>query len=362
MKHDGDIRIEMTEKGSRMYQPLTVPASGIVSNVTDTVTATMIPSVGCQAKVDDKKPWLLANTAFAAPNSKNAMNELQRAESDDKKQMISHAAKQSEVLKAGIDLTINENDNGKFRCNLCDFDAGNAFALNQHMKMHPNKSDKSNHPLPTLTSSIANKKLDNDSVIVEVPDDEPASVTLSKTNGEQIKDTNVKQIEKIQELRSQADVTRKDQASARSAHNSKNDNEERCPHCPYITTESEALKEHMMCHICVSGHIDLANCDYCDYSIADESLLIEHNNIHFDLIKNKQKTVAFYTIYDDLELTSTTTNEQQNNNDDRHPNQYATTVKKLYPKIENIDFHYSSDKENKVLVDINTGQILKNNY
>lgn len=362
MKHDGDIRIEMTEKGSRMYQPLAVAISGSLASVTETLTATMISTGHHPTKSDDKKPWHLPSATFTESNQKKKPNEPNSAESDETKSIspnpiISQSTKQLDVVKTGIDFTIN-NNKGEFGCSLCNFEADNAFTLNQHTKMHLNKSDT----VP-LTRSAASMGSSGESIDNCIPDDETTTpnATLPKANSEHAKDTNVKQIEKIQELRNQADGSKKrGQSPGRSTHNSKEANDEKCPHCPFRTAESEALKDHMMCHICVSGHIDLANCEYCDFSIADESMLIEHNNIHFDLIENKQKTVAFYTIYDDLELT--TIEQQQNNNDERHPNQYAA-VRKLYPKMDNnADFHYSSDKENKILVDINTGQVIMNNY
>lgn len=347
----------MTEKGSRMYQPVAASTSGNSSIASDSITAPMA-SVGHHAKSDEKKTWVMPNTAFLESNQQKNLNETKCSEPDEKIIISTNTTiPHTEVLSSGLDFTIN-NSNGEFCCHSCNFEANNAVALNQHMKMHLNNSEKSHLTVPstcTVTGIVSS--------VGSIADDERSSknsnIALLKANNEQVKETNVKQIEKIQELRSLANVTKKHGQSAEDAmQNSKNDNNEKCPHCPFSTVESEALKNHMMCHICVSGHIDLANCDYCDFSIADESMLNEHNNIHFDLIKNKQKTVAFYTIYDDLEIT---TIEQQNNNDDRHPNQFAA-VKKLYPNIDNIDFHYSSDKENKILVDINTGQIMMNNY
>lgn len=343
----------MTEKGSKLYQPLTASTSGNVSIVSDSVTASTAPSIH-HPKSDEKLLWLMPTTALLDANQKNGV-ESEATKLIATTTQISHAQNQSEVLKSGIDYTMN-NTKGEFGCSLCSFAADNAFALTQHSKMHLNKSDKTIRTAASVAPSVA--------PVGDVVDDETSStsakVTLFKASGEQVKDTNVKQIEKIQELRNRTDASKKhSQSSGSVVPNSKDGNEEKCPHCPFSTVESETLKEHMMRHICVSGHIDLANCDYCDYSIADESMLVEHNNIHFDLIKNKQKTVAFYTIYDDLELT--TIDQQANNNDERHPNQYAA-VKKLYPKIDSVDFHYSSDKENKILVDINTGQIVMNNY
>lgn len=334
-----------------MYQPVAASTSGNSSLASDSISAPM-----ASAKPDDKKSWRMPDTALLESNEQKTLNETKCAEADEKRiqrgtstSTIMH----TELMSSGLDL-INKNRN----CHLCNFETNNAFALNQHMKMHSNNSDKSNLTVP-LTCSVAGIVSSGGTVGDDETSSKNPNVALLKANNEQAKETNIKQIEKIQELRNLANVSKKPgQSSEGAMQNTKNDSHEKCPHCPFSTVESEALKDHMMCHICVSGHIDLANCDYCDFSIADESMLNEHNNIHFDLIKNKQKTVAFYTIYDDLEIT---TIEQQNNNDDRHPNQFAA-VKKLYPNIDNIDFHYSSDKENKILVDINTGQIVMNNY
>lgn len=129
--------------------------------------------------------------------------------------------------------------------------------------------------------------------------------------------------------------------------------DEKCPHCPFVTNKMDVLKDHLQCHTCVSGRVNLVNCDHCDYSIADETMLKEHVKIHFGLMITAKKNVAFYTSYDSLEINSTEYRHI-------HTNETTTTVqsiKTLFPTKYGLE--KSSDKENKILVDVNTGQVLK---
>lgn len=129
---------------------------------------------------------------------------------------------------------------------------------------------------------------------------------------------------------------------------------EKCPHCPFCTTKPDVLKEHMQCHLSVSGIENQKNCDHCDYSVSDELVLKEHVKLHFSpsslsptLILNR-KSVAFFTCYDGLMLTS--------KNDDVDGNDART----IYPIAGDQELENVSDKENKkIIVDINTGEEVK---
>lgn len=127
---------------------------------------------------------------------------------------------------------------------------------------------------------------------------------------------------------------------------------EKCPHCPFCTTKPDVLKEHMQCHISVSGNQNLNNCDHCDYSVSDELVLKEHVKLHFSssslsptLILNR-KSVAFFTCYEGLMLTSKNDSDALEGND----------IRTIYPIAGDQELENVSDKENKIIVDINTGE------
>lgn len=131
---------------------------------------------------------------------------------------------------------------------------------------------------------------------------------------------------------------------------------EKCPHCPFCTTKPDVLKEHMQCHISVSGNENEMNCDHCDYSVSDELVLKEHIKLHFSssslsptLILNR-KSVAFFTCYDGLMLTSRNDSDVDGVGDSRT----------IYPSDGDQELENVSNKENKkIIVDINTGEEIK---
>lgn len=367
MKHDGDIRIEIIEKGSNIYQPLPTQNAPIISTaVTSIVDAT--ENIAMKSQNTEKEP-LTSKTAtnkqypIIIPVIKDANKAT--GDLDNKKNpsdvrvnieprnmiisLLTNANNRSTHLVCNpIALVANNTQNSDFRCKLCNFEAINEFILSQHVQSHLSEAISTRASEPQTVATIID--LDDTISINKVPNKNAASEIVGDTSGLN-QTTNSKQILKIQELRNLANRSESDRAPLSPDASVK---EEKCPHCPFTTNKSDILKEHMQYHICVSGHVNLVNCDFCDFSIADESMLAEHSKIHFGLIKSKQKSVAFYTSYDNLEIT---TMDCQNNNDNQHPNQYA--VKTLYPKINNFDLQYSSDKENKILVDVDTGQILK---
>lgn len=212
-----------------------------------------------------------------------------------------------------------------------------------------------------------------------------------------------KQIRKIQELRSKLSQSSSSSSSSSQPTNqninalTKERENEKCPHCPFCTSKPEVLKEHMQCHICVSGNENLINCDHCDYSVADERILKDHIRLHFSSvysfdrhtesesiidippasssppsstsIKNR-KNVAFFTSYDNLILSSISASASisnssssvvgENNNFTMDNNKDGNLSKIIYPILVDGDQHEnSSDKENKILVDINTGEVIK---
>ncbi|XP_037052350.1 uncharacterized protein LOC119085910 isoform X1 [Bradysia coprophila] len=130
---------------------------------------------------------------------------------------------------------------------------------------------------------------------------------------------------------------------------------EKCPHCPFCTTKPDVLKEHMQCHVTVSGTQNPNNCDHCDYSVSDELVLKEHIKLHFcasslspTLISNR-KSVAFFTCYDGLTLSG-----KMDSDVDGHES------RTIYPIADDQEMESVSDKENKkIIVDINTGEEMK---
>lgn len=355
LKHNGIIRIEMTEKGSNVYQPLATS-----SGTSNTITSTTMSS-STEANTDKNASTSNAKNITNAPTLLESLKvpteTIQTIDPDQRKLIINFLANSTHASQLGIlnapiafALTNGQVSAVNFQCKLCNFEAPNAFALNHHIQLHLNDNIGQQQ-----SQQSTNKNVQKNDTIIDLDEDGDTNDKTETNDATAQRSISEKQIEKIQKLRNQPqhESTNETTIPMSTASPEPQTNEERCPHCPFETDRSDILKEHLLCHMCVSGQVNLANCDFCDFSIADESLLAEHTNIHFKMIKNKQKSVAFYTSYDGLEINMI--DRQNNNNDNCHPNQYMKT---LFPKLNNIDLQYSSDKENKILVDVNTGQIV----
>lgn len=374
MKHDGDIQIEIKIKGSNdAYQPLTLHNStnATTSSSSTTTTSGNAPTTVSQESVAGtsstsvekeslsyltkqypiKLPVISdANKSAADANAKETISGETSAQAmdADQRNLLINLLKNNPLLCNGNVLALIKA--AEFRCQLCNYEAPNEIMLAQHIQMHLGNENN----LISLIASTSDKNvaIDLDDAIItsKVPN---KAFTRSGDNSSDADSSK----QKISERQVLSNGKQNDKSSPE-----KSNREEKCPHCPFSTNKSDVLKDHMMCHICVSGRVNLANCNFCDFSIADETLLPEHSRIHFGLIKSKQKPVAFYTSYDNLEITTidqqnNNSSSGDNNNDTSHQNPYAN-VKTLYPKI-NFDLQYSSDKENKILVDTDTGHVIK---
>ncbi|XP_055297637.1 uncharacterized protein LOC129566096 isoform X2 [Sitodiplosis mosellana] len=372
LKHDGDIQIEIKIKGSNdAYQPLTLhnttnaTSSSSSTNNAPTVSQDINVAGTSSASTSVEKESLSyltkqypiklpvisdANKSATDANAKETISgesSIQAMDADQRNLLI-NLLKSNPILCNGNVLALIKSS-AEFRCQLCNFEAPNEAILAQHIQMHLSGEN-------SLISLIARTSDKNTAI-----DLDDAIITSKVPNKAFTRDGNNDADSSKQRI-SERQVLSNGKQNDKSSPE-KSNREEKCPHCPFTTSKSDVLKEHMMCHICVSGRVNLANCNFCDYSIADETLLPEHSRIHFGLIKSKQKPVAFYTSYDNLEITTidqqnnNNSGSGDNNNDTTHQNPYAN-VKTLYPKIS-FDLQYSSDKENKILVDTDTGHVIK---
>lgn len=280
---------------------------------------------------------------------------LQSLDAEQKNLLINLLAKQQILFNGNILTMIKSTD--IVRCNLCNFEAPNDTILNQHIQLAHLNADSSIIDLisGTALQSTANGGGGGGERSIDLDD---AIATNRLPNNKRTADDNNEHV-----------VSRGKAPNERQSTNGKQGErfDEKCPHCPFVTNKSDILKEHMFGHFGVSGQRNAIPCNFCDFSSANDDLATEHNHIHFGLIKAKQKPVAFYTSYDNLEITTidqqnnnNNNNSNQNgnnNNDSSHQNPYAST-KTLYPKM-GFDLHNSSDKENKIVVDIDTGHIVK---
>lgn len=361
MKHDGDIQIEIKVKGSNdAYQPLSLHNSGNVAPSSSNAPVTQDHAASTSSSGIEKESlsYLTKQYPIKLPvvsdgnksgasdaNAKETVSaeaSIQSMDADQRNLLINLLTKQSILCNGNVLALIKPTE---YRCQLCNFEAPTETILTQHIQMHLG-SDNNLISLIASTSSDKSAVIDLDEAI------STNKVPNKAFNRDSNTETDKHQVAERQIL---SNGKQNDKPSPE-----KSNRDEKCPHCPFTTNKSDVLKEHMMCHICVSGRVNLANCNFCDYSIADETLLPEHSRIHFGLIKSKQKPVAFYTSYDNLEITTIdqqNNNSGDNNNDTSHQNPYAN-VKTLYPKI-NFDLQYSSDKENKILVDTDTGHVIK---
>lgn len=268
---------------------------------------------------------------------------LQTLDADQQNLLINLLAKQQILFNGNILTLIKPTD--IVRCSKCNFEAPNDFILSQHIQVAHSNAD--GNVIDVDLGSVSQTTQNGNARSIDL-DDAIAKNRLpnNKRNADEM-DGASKHMTRGKERRQSERLNR----------------DEKCPHCPFVG-KSDVLKEHMHGHFNVSGQRNAIPCNFCDFSSANDELATEHNHIHFGLIKSKQKPVAFYTSYDNLEITTidqqnnnNTNQNGNNNNDSSHQNPYANT-KTLYPKI-GLDLHSSSDKENKILVDIETGHIVK---
>ncbi|XP_028895189.2 uncharacterized protein LOC105210802 isoform X4 [Zeugodacus cucurbitae] len=77
---------------------------------------------------------------------------------------------------------------------------------------------------------------------------------------------------------------------------------EKCLYCPYETKHTTFYKAHLQHHICISQQKEAYTCEHCDYTDAKQEHIEEHTRVHFNAVE-KLKSVAFFTSYDNLELS-----------------------------------------------------------
>ncbi|XP_069963461.1 uncharacterized protein [Bactrocera oleae] len=77
---------------------------------------------------------------------------------------------------------------------------------------------------------------------------------------------------------------------------------EKCLYCPYETKHTTLYKTHLQHHICISNQKETFTCEHCDYTDAKQEHIEEHTRVHFNAVE-KLKSVAFFTSYDNLELS-----------------------------------------------------------
>lgn len=172
---------------------------------------------------------------------------------------------------------------------------------------------------------------------------------------EKTKTTIEKQMANIEELRRSTTVA--------SSNPTIQVREEKCPHCPFSTAKPDVLKEHMQYHICVSGAENQVNCDHCDYSVPSEHVLKEHVQLHF-MSPVVRKPVNYFTCYDSLVLTSScggtsaeNINASGNMDGDERKTIFPAPSAATATTMEAVA--NSSDKENRIIIDINTGEVFK---
>lgn len=275
---------------------------------------------------------------------------LQSLDADQKNLLLNLLAKQQILFNGNLLTLIKPTD--IVRCSSCNFEAPNENILNQHIQLAHLNSESSIIDLITGTASQSPAANGDQSIDL----DEAIATNRLPNNKRPVNDN--------EDGANRAKKGKSDQCATIDRQSERVGRDEKCPHCPFVTNKSDVLKEHMSGHFSVSGHRNAIACNFCDFSSTNDDQATEHNHIHFGLIKGKQKPVAFYTSYDNLEITTidqqNNNNSNQNgnnNNDSGHQNPYANS-KTLYPKM-GFDLHSSSDKENKILVDIDTGHIVK---
>lgn len=445
LKHDGDIRIELLEKGSNIYQPLQLQSGGhstvaieqdSLTKSTDTLTPQTNQMPGLLTVV---RPSLIDSALDSTSNSIEAKNNaivlgpdtlstsvnnnvgtplvqpkmlinLLTQNAMQPKATHKQQRYQCDVCPYNTDVksqfiyhnSLHVHAGEIYQCIQCNYSVGKKHLLKHHMRIHTNidgtltsDSDSGESCSPTSDTSLARAvdltklpstptlswttttiPIDLDDVIsaskvpnkiFSTPNNNSQKITPANTISTLLQSTINKQLLKIQELRCGTDdchdgevqtidktaILTNDCDDTNSLPDDQSDNEEICPHCPYRANNIDLLKDHLKCHVCVSGHVNLVNCDHCDFSIADETQLKEHVEIHFGLIKSTKRNVAFYTSYDNLEINSTEYRHVHNN---ESTTTTVQSIKTLFPT--KCGMESSSDKENKILVDVNTGQVL----
>lgn len=399
LKHNGDINIELIEKGSKtgVYVRLFIP--------------------GCSSNSVDKEAT--GDAAEALPVSSSSNGQQNGSDGKEVPSIVEGGHPNStvgtvEVGEVGKEkvrpLQQNQliqllNQKPKhFECGQCPFSSPCRAQLEQHhSKQHPKTTVESN---PNQSGIIDLDQLDLEDEAIcasRLENQTPLAPSSSRPKTDQPPPkltTAERQLNRIRDIRlksRQDEIHLPPLADSKSAQSrNKVSSAERCPHCPYKANTSEKLQNHMQYHVCVSSVENLVNCDHCDYSVADDRALRDHIRLHFDdgttddddgdseldqqpstvTTRSRSAKVTFFTRYDNLVLSTsgsagTSTGpgtSKNNNNHHKHNNLNIHNLNDeciLFPlkqiahqTAESLSESASSDKENKIIVDIRTGEVL----
>lgn len=395
MKHNGDINIELIEKGSKtgVYVRLFIPgSSGLEKDVTAD-GGEKVPTVG----------------SSSAPSSSSSGKEVPSIIIDDGKEQSKEGIEVHEEVVESKHPQIRPSQQNQliqllnqkpkhFECTKCPFSSPCRVQLDQHLSKQHSLNPVASTSSQQQSSIIDLDELDLDEAICASRvshQTDNASNNPSQPKAGSSLTTMERQLKRIHETRqksrqSEMQLPRVENNPLQSRSKLST---ERCPHCPYKANTSEKLQKHMQNHVCVSNVENLVTCDHCDYSVADDRALRDHVRLHFDdgttdddeasndsspkpvTTRSRSSRATFYTRFDKFVLSTSkpsssagsaepSTSKNSNNNNSKKQNNFNDERIILFPlkpnaqSEESLSESASSDKENKIIVDIRTGEVL----
>lgn len=151
----------------------------------------------------------------------------------------------------------------ELKCNYCSYTTTKRMLLTQHMRIHQSNPD--------------------DVIVVE---SESHSVVPKNT-------------EESRGATNAATTT-----VSKPSENDKENQEFRCPYCPYSDANSELVNDHKKFHLAVSNERLRFSCEFCDFNAHSEKTMKDHRKLHFSFLEKGNATgaVDFCTRYDKFKL------------------------------------------------------------
>lgn len=256
------------------------------------------------------------------------------------------------LSKTEIDNHLNMHDAGHVhKCRLCSYTAATESSIQAHLTVHSTYYQEKtkefqrkyqtdpDHPMPRIEPEVqpstSNTTQEQSWVVVAPP---PLPPTLLKTLHDQ----------KMFSLLSLLT---------------------KCKFCPFNAETPDALQAHLVHHKRFSGKEFPCKCEHCDYGTSTIPLLTEHLKLHFLFIQNSrtdlmtnatnattEKTIAFYTNYDQLELkcidlTSKVKEEEEENDENSSSTEFIFNENSdLVRKQKQLELISNVSNKDKIIV------------
>lgn len=123
--------------------------------------------------------------------------------------------------------------------------------------------------------------------------------------------------------------------------------DEKCLYCPFQATSVDVLKNHLQCHLAISGHQKSQKCEHCDFSCDNVDRLRDHNKLHFSFLINGSKNLDIFTSFRGLELNVSKINPNSND-----ANNNVNGENLVFKEKDVVLDDSDNERQEKVIIDV----------